>query len=388
MAPTKDELRELIRKRLKEAGFKGEEELSVPSTKKAYREVHRLSREHEIEKRRSQILKAWDDHGGSFAEPHEVSPPEIEPEIEFIERGARSEHELWRLARFYWSLPYSRGYGRQIRYLVWDKGADRLMGIGGLQSPPLDFSPRDHLIEYPDGKKTFYVNQTMDAFTVGAIPPYSTLLGGKLVAMSLASNEVRREYRDRYEGSETEMEGRVLPANLVAITTTSAYGKSAMYDRVRDSEGNTLVKPIGMIENTHGSYHFNGIYPKLKEFLQEKGELGDAHGFGTGPRVRWQVIRKALELVGLDRDLIQHNVPRQAFIVPHISNLVGYIEDEEKPIWMDRPFTELVSHWKERWCLPRWERFREIPRLKQEFESWSRDDLMVSILGDDWKDKS
>ena len=55
------------------------------------------------------------------------------------------------------------------------------MGILGLQSPPLDFSARDQQVKYPAGRKIEMVNQTMDIFTLGAIPPYNRLLGGKLV---------------------------------------------------------------------------------------------------------------------------------------------------------------------------------------------------------------
>lgn len=386
MAPTKDEIRALVLNRLKEAGFEGEEELSVPDSKDAYRAVHSLARQHEIDKRSHRIEKAWQRHQEKFAHPSEIDPAQIDPSLDIIERGDSRKNELWRLARFYWSLPYSGGYGRRIRFLIWDAHVEKLLGIGGLQSPPLDFRPRDELLEYPEGEKPFFVNQTMDAFTVGAVPPYSTLLGGKLAAMALGATELREEYSRRYEGKETEMKGRVLPANLVAVTTTSAFGKSAMYDRVRDSKGETIVRSIGMMEETHGSYHFNGIYPKLKEFVKTQEGIDQEHGFGTGPRIRWQVIRKALRLANLSRDLLKHNVPREAFLVPHIHNLRSYVETGEGPDWISRNFEDLAAHWKQRWCLPRFQRFEEIPRLEEEFFSWEPEDLIRDILGDGWQD--
>ena len=119
------------------------------------------------------------------------------------------------------------------RFRIFDKANDKLIGIFGLQSPPITFPVRDCLFTYPEGRKTELINQTMDVFTLGALPPYNRLLGGKLVALSVTSNEVRKDYRSVYAGRKTEMERRVIPAHLVALTTTSAFGRSSIYKRLK-----------------------------------------------------------------------------------------------------------------------------------------------------------
>ncbi|MFM6398464.1 Druantia anti-phage system protein DruA, partial [Planktothrix sp.] len=118
---------------------------------------------------------------------------------------------FFRIARLFWSLPYSNGYGRRMGYLIWDDSNGKLMGILGLQSPPLSLALRDKKFNIPKAKKTEIVNQTMDAYTVGALPPYSDLLAGKLVVLAAASKDVREDYQLRYEGRKTIMENRVIP---------------------------------------------------------------------------------------------------------------------------------------------------------------------------------
>src|SRR5262249_37203992 len=141
--------------------------------------------------------------------------------------------DLFRLARLTWSLPFSRGYGRRLRFLVLDEANEKLIGVIGLQSPPLDFAARDRRFKYPNGKKIEFVNQTMDIYTLGAVPPYNRLLGGKLIALAAASNEVQESYKRKYNGRVTEMENNILPSHLVALTTTSAFGKSSIYNRLK-----------------------------------------------------------------------------------------------------------------------------------------------------------
>lgn len=367
--------------RLKKAGFSGRKILSVAPNKIAYRRVHRLARRHEIDGRRGYISKWWQRHKESFASGAEIVPDLITPRLEFIRPDDAKKNELFRLARLYWSLPYSQGYGRRIRFLLWDDHIGKIMAIGGLQSPPLDFAIRDRSISYPDGRKTWFVNQMMDAYTVGAIPPYGKLLAGKLAAMTLGSNQLREVYRRRYSGRFSEIANRQVPGRLIAVSTTSAYGRSAQYDRLATWQEKPLLRSLGIIEQTFGSYHFNGVYPMLRGYLERHRKARQFVGFGTGPRVRWQVIRQGLRAVGLPERLLQHHVPREAFMVSNISNLQEYCAGvQSRPRWIDRPFAKLSESWTQRWLLPRWERMQQDATRLQEFRQWRRQSLVTSIF--------
>ena len=73
----------------------------------------------------------------------------------------------------------------------------------------------------------------MDAYVVGAVPPYADLLGGKLVASLIASEEVGNKFQERYAGSQGLISGQHKQARLTLVTVTSALGRSSMYNRLK-----------------------------------------------------------------------------------------------------------------------------------------------------------
>jgi hypothetical protein len=255
--PTAKELRALVFDELKTLGLRvnGKSLEPVQNTKDFRRGLHAPAREILLSEASNWINYAWKKYGDYFASGREVEPEFISPQL--IEVTTNKHKELFRLARYTWSLPYTKGYGRRLQYLVMDEANGKLIGVLGLQSPPLSFPARDRLFSYPEGKKTELINQTMDIYTLGAIPPYSRLLGGKLIALTAASNELRDAYKRKYSGQVTEMEGRKLPANLVALTTTSAYGRSSIYNRLRYND-TVEFRSLEYTEG-YGAFHLERI---------------------------------------------------------------------------------------------------------------------------------
>ena len=99
----------------------------------------------------------------------------IDPEIIEIEGGSQEENffRWWNIV--WWSLPYERAYGRQMRFIIWDKYHNAPIGLIGLQSPILSWRARDkHLGIKPD-ERDFWVNQSLNAQRVGALPPYNDI---------------------------------------------------------------------------------------------------------------------------------------------------------------------------------------------------------------------
>lgn len=352
---TADELRQAVLEELKTLGFEWQEgELCLPEGQTAvlYRRLHVPARQVEMERQQDWLQRNLPHYLHFFADGNEVEPEKIKPAL--IEIENRWQHDLFRVARLTWSLPYSKGFGRRLTYLIIDQYNDKLIGILRLQSPPLSFPTRDRLFDYPDGRKTELVNQTMDIQTLGALPPYNRLLGGKLVAMAAASNEVRTAYRRKYVGRKTEMEGRVLPPYLVALTTTSAFGRSSIYNRLRYHD-EVIAESLGYTEG-YGSFHLLRLYPLFREFLEAQG-ISTRGGYGTGPRRKWQTMVRALERLGFSSDLLKHGVKREAFLFPLIHNLEEYMTGQDnEPDFRELPFEELATYWRERWLLGRAER--------------------------------
>lgn len=326
--------------------------LQADSSKDVYRLLHLPAVQMQLKQNQNWIQKQYPKYAKYFANGYEIEPLKIQPYL--IEVTESWHSDLFRLARLTWSLPFTSGYGRRLRFIIMDDSNEKLIGILGLQSPPLDFAVRDKSFNYPENSKVELVNQTMDIFTLGAIPPYNQLLGGKLISLAAASNEMRQAYRQKYEGRITEMDKKILPAHLVALTTTSAFGRSSIYNRLKYKD-QLIAYSIGYTQG-YGSFHLATLYPLLKEFLEQQG-VSTQSGFGVGPRRVWRICRQALERLDLSGELLKHGLRREAFLFPLVSNLEDYMEGHTcRPAYYHQPFQDLAAWWRKRWLLPRAER--------------------------------
>lgn len=376
MAVTKKRLRQLVIDELESLNFTfdGNGEISSPTEKEAIKLLHKPSRDIELRKSEEWIKKAYSRYQDFFANGSDIDPTRITPELVRVKDNW--QNDLFRIARYFWSIPYSYGFGRRLRYLILDNNNKKLIGIFGLQSPPISFPSRDRLFSYPEGRKTELVNQTMDIYTLGAIPPYNRLLAGKLVALSVTANEVRKAYRSIYSGKKTEMEGRVIPAHLVALTTTSAFGRSSIYNRLKYN-GIEIAESLGFT-NGYGNFHFQRLYPLFKEYLASK-DIDTQGGYGTGPKRSWQLIRRTLDELDLPADLLKHGVKREAFLFRLVDNLEDYMNGKaKKPQYRNLPFNDLAKYWKTRWLEGRYNRV-------DGWHSWNNEDIFNSM--NVWEEK-
>ncbi len=374
------DLRDQVLEYLKALGFEinldAPQSLTLFTEEKAYlRQLHEKARRFALKKHQLRIRRSWSKLSPYFARGDQVVPERIRPVL--LEVNEPWQEDLFFLARLTWSLPYSKGYGRRLRFLIMDsgnrspQGLPFLMGILALQSPPLTFPPRDRLFRYPPGRKVELINQTMDIHTLGAVPPYTALLGGKLTALAAASNEVRLAYRRKYAGRRTELEGRTLPPHLVALTTTSAFGRSSLYSRLRYNREWVAIS-LGYTEG-YGTFHLEELYPLFRKFLEAQG-ISTRGGYGVGPRIKWQTCVRALERLGLPSSLLRHTLRREAFLFPLIHNLREYMEGlAEEPLYRDFPFEDLVEYWRKRWLLPRVSR-------TDGWHAWEPERLLESLL--------
>lgn len=112
-----------------------------------FREMHYEARNAHLRDAEPWIQNAWRKRSHWFANGSDIDPNNVAPKL--VPVATTEQQDLFRLARYTWSLPYSRGYGRRLRFLVVDEGQGKLMGILGLQSAPISFAPRDSKVSYP-----------------------------------------------------------------------------------------------------------------------------------------------------------------------------------------------------------------------------------------------
>ena len=137
----------------------------------------------------------------------------------------------------------------------------------------------------------------MNAQRIGALPPYDRFLGGKLISLLLTSSVIRKAFAEKYRGRQTLLRKSKIPARLLFVTTTGAYGKSCIYNRLKYNQ-DALCRFLGYTKGV-GSFHIlDSIYEQLVLYLRQNGHKA-GRGFGNGPSAKMKIIDTSMNLMGL-----------------------------------------------------------------------------------------
>jgi hypothetical protein len=170
----------------------------------------------------------------------------------------------------------------------------------------------------------------MSAYVLGAVPPYSMLLGGKLVACLVRSRKIRDDFARKYGESFGMILEKRRASALVLVTVTSALGRSSVYNRL-SLNGARYFRSLGF---TGGWGHFHipsDLFELIRDYLEARGdEYGHNNRFGEGPNWRLRATRRALELMGLDPGLLRHGIRREVFACELASNAKEYLRGEDE----------------------------------------------------------
>ena len=184
---------------LKDQGFSVNGHI-VPSilNKESYKLVQSHSKREQIQLQKPFLIDNFDTIRKYSINGNQIDPSQIKLELRLVNDGTIENiiYRWWNLA--WWSVPYQRAYGRQMRFLLWDITHNAPFGLIGLQSPILKMAVRDKYLKIPSDQLDTIINKSMQAQRLGALPPYNRLIGGKMAALSLTSNEMRRFYLKTY----------------------------------------------------------------------------------------------------------------------------------------------------------------------------------------------
>lgn len=292
-----------------------------------------------------------------FASGRHVDPSAIDPELVEV-KADTMESRLFRLASLLWSVPVSQGFGRRLRFLVRDRQNGCLIGLFALGDPVFNLTARDSWVGWTHEDRSERLVHVMDAYVVGALPPYSFLLGGKLVAALMGSVEVKAAYERKYLGREAVISGKENRARLVLLTTTSALGRSSIYNRLKVPDGPRFVR-IGATKG-FGHFHLSGsVFDALRGYLEEIGHpYASGHRFGMGPNWKIRVVRTALEELGIDGNaVLKHGIEREVYAIPLATNWREILLGQQRNVRSTTlPLADIVAFCLQRWVLPRTER--------------------------------
>lgn len=294
-------------------------------------------KEQYIEKNKSRLIKIkpyWDEIQKNVPDINNLNPY-----IEFCD--TQELKDLWWYGRItISSAPLTGEVGRRFHYLIRDKSG-YILAIVGLASD-LTIPVRDKYIGWTNenkwkGKR---INYLMNVQHCISIPELSNYLIGKLGALSVKSKEVNDYFENKYGHP------------LAAMTVTSLYGKSSIYNRL---EG---FKYLGVTKG------FSSVLVSLEtkermreEFKAKKGKHAEVYIKEDGTVVKYGVVKTYQKLNNYDKTQRVEN-QRGVYFIPLADNWSEFLcqnTNELEPTAKE-PFNLLLNSWKIRWLLPRIER--------------------------------
>ena len=365
-------LKRSIRRHFTNLGFRKDNEgaLVLPdNSKETVRKLHRRQRAEKLASNKQFMEKRYPKVEKYFANGNEIIPENISLRLKLVKTGT-IEADIFRAASLTWSVPVSNGYGRRLRYLVWDQAHDRLVGIFALGDPVFNLAVRDNLIGWSlEDRKRRLVN-ILDAYVLGAVPPYNMLLGGKAVACMIRTREVYNDFRRTYGRTTGIISQEKKGARLLAVTTTSSMGRSSIYNRLKLGS-QQYFQPIGY---TLGFGHFHitdAIFSKMRDYLRVSAHpYVDEHNFGDGPNWRMRTIRVALRALGINQSVMKHGIKRQVFICLMSEKSVSFLKSGRGSLGLKslKSADEVSNLVVKRWIIPRAKR-------RGEYKFWRRESI-------------
>lgn len=343
------------------------------TNKSSIRQIQMFRRREQLITQKQFILSKTEKLLSFVANGDEINPEEINPELALVQPNT-IENDLFRFLTFYWSVPVSQGYGRRMRFVLKDRQNGKVIGLFGLTDPVFNLRVRDNWINWSLEQRKRNLRSVMDAFVLGAIPPYSHLLGGKLVCTLLTSSEVREAYQNKYSKQKSVIRERVHDNDLLLLTTTSALGKSSLYDRVR-MNGRTYFYSIGVTEG-YGHFHISQkIFNEMRDLLKQMNHpYATKNRFGHGPNWKMRVIRVALKECGFNPHLLKHQIHRECFMIPLARNTKLCLKEKsKKPVYYKGDVAQITDDALRRWIIPRSKR-------KPSYCQWNRSEFLSSIV--------
>jgi hypothetical protein len=213
-----------------------------------------------------------------------------------------------------------------------------------------------------------------DLSVCGAVAPYNSILGGKLVSMLAVSPEIVRAYHDRYRDYASEiassMAGRPIRrrSHLTFVGTTSLFGSgSSQYNRVSISKlvlggkSDIVFQRIGRSRSFGTSHLSRASLDALARFAEQSRagiRVNSIFGEGVNPKLR--KVRSGLDLLGWpSAELLQHRRPRIVFGISLVENLLPYLLGLDKqpryrfPRGNRNSVEQITRWWYQRWLAAR-----------------------------------
>ena len=274
----------------------------------------------------------------------------INIELEFVED--RKQKDIWNYYRRYVSSlkiqKNSKLIGRQIHILIKDKITKKYLGILSLSSDAYNFESRDKYIGWSTESKKDNLKYIMNISTCVSLQPLGfNFNGGKLLASLVFSKEVLNYYKKKYDD------------NLLGITTTSLYGKSIQYDRLKN------LKYLGYTKG-YSSYKVPSEVTKLcNDFLKKE------YNYNYDLKKKFIILQKTFDILNLPKEDILSDNPKGiyfGFTYTESKKLLKSNNNENNDFKLNenniKSAKEIFDWWIERWATQRYNNLAKNNKLQ------------------------
>jgi len=195
-----------------------------------------------------------------------------------------------------------------------------------------------------------------------------------LIACLIRTQEIRTLFHAKYKNETGVISGKMKNPSLVMVTTSSALGRSSLYNRLR-LNGVRYFESIGFTSGW-GHFHFEAdTFELMRQYLALKNhEYSSNNRFGNGPNWKFRAIRETLKSLGRDTSLLQHGIHREVFVCRLANNAERFLRGELKRANFSNVLTvkEVSEQALNRWIIPRAIRMSD-------YKHWQREGLLEII---------
>jgi len=229
----------------------------------------------------------------------------------------------------------SQNIGRRFELLVKDDVTNKYLGILCLSSDYMNLEARDTFIGWSSKQKVEdkKINYLMNISTCVPLQPFGfNFNGGKLLTKLVFSQEVQDIFKSRYNHE------------LLAITTTSLYGKSIQYDRLKE------IKFVGFTKGNSVYKYPNEFIHKCQDYLKSK------HNINILNKNKLYIISSVLQKLDLPKDEFMKDNPKGIYF--------GFVYPESKDFLTNKKniitipklksINEIFTDWINRWAEQRY----------------------------------
>jgi hypothetical protein len=231
-----------------------------------------------------------------------------------------------------------------------DRNTNKYLGVLELSSDFYSLSDREEYIGWNNIVKKNNLKYILCISTcVGLQPIAHNLNIGKLLSVLVFSKEIETYFFNKFG------------YYYVAVSTTSLYGKSIQYDRLKE------LKLIGYTKGYGTSQIPEYIYEQMIIFFK-KHHMNDYKKLSGGSKLRKIVFIS--RLFGYNKNLVFHGYKRGIYF--------GYINEQSNKYLMNetlefninnlRTIDEIINWWKNRWATNRWTKLFNNKLLKVSYE--------------------